>query len=82
MTMKELLEFDPDPVESGEYLRFACPLRSCEDKPNDRLHKSLSVKGALWHCFRCSERGLLTDVVKSVRVSNKNDPPSWWSSLK
>lgn len=82
MTKQELLAFDPEPVLQGEWERFLCPTDACSDKPMDRLHKSFSVKGAFYHCFRCNERGFFTDIAREQREVFKKQPPKWWNNLQ
>ena len=65
MFLADIEAFDPDPRPSGAYTKFMCNQPACEGKPDDAIHKSLSVnmETGVWHCFRCSAHGVLEDAV-------------------
>lgn len=63
MFLADIEGFDPDPRASGAYTKFMCNQPACEGKPDDAIHKSLSVnmETGVWHCFRCAAHGILED---------------------
>ena len=63
MFLADIEAFDAEPRVSGVYMKFLCNQSACAGKPQDALHKSLSVnaESGVWHCFRCSAHGVLED---------------------
>jgi hypothetical protein len=63
MFLADIEAFDSEPRVSGVYMKFLCNQPACAGKPQDALHKSLSVNAetGVWHCFRCSAHGVLED---------------------
>ena len=80
MFLADIESFDPDPRSSGAYTKFMCNQPACEGKPDDAIHKSLSVnmESGVWHCFRCAAHGVLEDDVFADEPMKYDD----WSSGK
>ena len=68
MFLADVEAFDSEPRVSGVYMKFLCNQPACAGKPQDALHKSLSVnaESGVWHCFRCSAHGVLEDDVFAI----------------
>jgi hypothetical protein len=77
MYLTDIEAFDPDPRVSGAYTKFMCNQPACEGKPDDSIHKSLSVnmETGVWHCFRCSAHGVLEDDVFDEVPQNQWSKP-------
>ena len=82
MTKQELEAYDDCPRTQGDYVRYACPLTDdCQSKPIDDAHRTLSVMGTHYFCFRCSSTGDFTDMIPVTKTKSKKQTPTWYNDL-
>lgn len=62
LSLADLEQYDAHAPCGGAERRFLCP-RCGDDKPRDRVHRSLALntRSGAWVCHRCNEKGLLKD---------------------